>query len=160
MADKATGTVAVVDDDPAVLDSLKFLLEVMGCSVAIFTSAREYLADCEVRPVCMILDQHMPQMTGLELTQKLRANGVSIPVLLITGSPSPAIVARANELGIPLSFVAVHGDVTHALTDVARELHASLVVVGRSAKAFHRLVGSLSHRLTSRNDAPVVVVVP
>jgi|HubBroStandDraft_6_1064221.scaffolds.fasta_scaffold731211_2 two-component system response regulator FixJ len=100
MADKATGTVAIVDDDPAVLDSLKFLLEVMGCTVAIFTSAREYLDAGEVRPACMILDQHMPQMTGLELAQKLRANGVSIPVLLITGSPSPAIVARANELGI------------------------------------------------------------
>jgi nucleotide-binding universal stress UspA family protein len=67
---------------------------------------------------------------------------------------------RANELGVALSFVTVHGDATHSLTDVARDLRANLVVVDRSAKAWHRLAGSLSHRLTSRSDAPVVVVVP
>jgi nucleotide-binding universal stress UspA family protein len=67
---------------------------------------------------------------------------------------------RANEMGIAISFVTGYGDVTHALTDVARELNAKLVVVGRSAKVLHHLAGSLSHRLTSRNDAPVVVVVP
>jgi len=67
---------------------------------------------------------------------------------------------RADELGVALSFVTEYGEVTHALTDVARGLGANLVVVGRSAKVFHRLAGSLSHRLTSRNDAPVVVVVP
>ncbi len=67
---------------------------------------------------------------------------------------------RANELGVKLRFVTEHGDATHALTDVARVLHANFVVVGRSAKVLHRLAGSLSHRLTSRNDAPVVVVVP
>jgi two-component system response regulator FixJ len=100
MSDEVSGTVALVDDDPAVLDSLKFLLEVMGCKVATFTSARAYLASGVARPACIILDQHMPQMTGLELAQKLRADGDTIPVLLITGSPSPAIVARANELGI------------------------------------------------------------
>jgi nucleotide-binding universal stress UspA family protein len=67
---------------------------------------------------------------------------------------------RANELGVALSFVTEHGDATHALTEAARGLHANLVVVGRSAKVLHHLAGSLSHRLTSRNDAPVVVVVP
>jgi nucleotide-binding universal stress UspA family protein len=67
---------------------------------------------------------------------------------------------RAYELGVEISFVTEHGDATHALTDIARASHAYLVVVGRSTKMMHRLAGSLSHRLTSRNDAPVVVVVP
>jgi nucleotide-binding universal stress UspA family protein len=67
---------------------------------------------------------------------------------------------RAREVGVPISFVTDYGEVTHAVTEVARELHAELVVVGRSAKRLHRLGGSLSHRLTCRNDAPVVVVVP
>lgn len=67
---------------------------------------------------------------------------------------------RADELDVALSFVAERGDVTRALTATARRLRANLVVVGRSAKILHRLAGSLSHRLTSRNDAPVVVVVP
>ena len=42
----------------------------------------------------------MPEMTGLELAERLRTDGAGIPILLITGSPSPAIVARAAELGI------------------------------------------------------------
>ena len=67
---------------------------------------------------------------------------------------------RAEELGVELSFVLEHGDATHVLNDIAREVHANLVVVGRSANVLHRLTGSLSRRLTSRNDAPVVVVVP
>jgi nucleotide-binding universal stress UspA family protein len=67
---------------------------------------------------------------------------------------------RAHELGVALRFVTEYGDANHALTDIARALHANLVVVGRSTKVLHHLAGSLSHRLTSRNDAPVVVVVP
>jgi nucleotide-binding universal stress UspA family protein len=67
---------------------------------------------------------------------------------------------RAREVGVPVSFVTEHGEVTDAITDVARAVHAELVVVGRSAKVLHRLAGSLSHRLTCRSDAPVVVVVP
>jgi nucleotide-binding universal stress UspA family protein len=67
---------------------------------------------------------------------------------------------RANELGIELSFVCEYGDAAHALTDIACRVHANLVVVGRSEKVLHHLAGSLSHRLTSRNNAPIVVVVP
>jgi nucleotide-binding universal stress UspA family protein len=67
---------------------------------------------------------------------------------------------RGDELGVPVCLVAEYGDATRVLTDVARELHANLVVVGKSAKRLHQVTGSLSHRLTRRNDAPVVVVVP
>ena len=50
------------------------------------------------RLACLILDHHMPEMTGLELAERMRADGTGIPILLITGSPSPAIVARAAEV--------------------------------------------------------------
>jgi nucleotide-binding universal stress UspA family protein len=66
----------------------------------------------------------------------------------------------AHELGVQLSFLVERGDVTRAVAKVARRLSADLVVVGRSAKLRHQIAGSFSHRLTSRNDAPVVVVVP
>jgi len=69
-------------------------------------------------------------------------------------------VQRANELGVALTFVCEHGDTAQCLAEVARRLHANFVVVGRSTKVLHHLAGSLSHRLTSRNNAPVVVVVP
>ena len=100
MDDKPPGIVAIVDDDLAVLDSLKFLLEVVGYQVSTYPSAAAFLGNGATAPACLIIDQHMPGMTGLELAQKLRDNGTSLPILLITGSPSPAIVARAAQLGI------------------------------------------------------------
>ena len=113
--------VAVIDDDPAVLDSLRFLLELAGHRVATYGSAASFLADRAMRPACLILDHHMPQMTGLALAARLRGEGDMLPVLLITGSPSAAIVAKAAELGVErvlekppsekdlLSFVGAHG---------------------------------------------------
>jgi two-component system, LuxR family, response regulator FixJ len=92
--------VAIVDDDLAVRDSLQFLLVIVGCPVETFASAAEYLKVEQQHPACLILDQHMPEMTGLELAERLRADGSGSPILLITGSPSPAIVTRAAELGI------------------------------------------------------------
>lgn len=95
-----SGGVAIVDDDPAVLDSLKLLLEVTGHSVTAFGSAADFLQNCASRPSCLILDHHMPQISGLELVARLRTTGATVPVLLITGSASLAIGARAAQLGI------------------------------------------------------------
>lgn len=95
-----SGIVGIVDDDTAVLDSLKFLLEVVGYQVSTYASASAFLGDGTIDPACLIIDQHMPGMTGLELAQKLRDHGATIPILLVTGSPSPAIVSRAAQLGI------------------------------------------------------------
>jgi two-component system, LuxR family, response regulator FixJ len=100
MTGSPRGTIAIVDDDPAVRDSLRFLLEVMGYSAATFGSAAEFLNAERGHLTCVVLDHQMPHMTGLELAQKLNADGARIPILLITGSPSPAINARAAELGI------------------------------------------------------------
>jgi two-component system response regulator FixJ len=102
--DNRIGPVAIVDDDPAVLDSLRFLLEVAGHRVAVFASAAQYLAqyvaNCGPRPTCLIVDQHMPGMTGLELIARLRISGAEVPAMLVTGSSSRTIVTRAAELGI------------------------------------------------------------
>ncbi len=121
MVTNNNGAVAVIDDDPAVLDSLKFLLELAGHLVRTYASAGAFLDDCRADPACLILDHHMPMMTGLELAARLRDDGVAIPMLLITGSPSPAILARALALGVEkvlekppgaddlLDFVSMHG---------------------------------------------------
>ena len=100
MAGSETGVVAIVDDDSAVRDSLKFVLEVSGHNVVTYASAAEFLGNRDTHPACLILDQHMPQMTGLELTARLRREGETLPVLLITASPSPDIAAQAAQLGV------------------------------------------------------------
>ena len=93
-------TVAIIDDDHAVLNSFRFLLEAIGYTVETFASASEFLKANVQHFACLILDNHMPNMTGLELVERLRADGSDIPIMLVTGSPSPAIVARAVELNI------------------------------------------------------------
>ena len=102
MTEAERRTVAIVDDDHAVRDSLRFLLEVIGYTVELFASAADFL-QANVRDfACLILDHHMPNMTGLELAERLRAGGAVIPILLITSSPSPTITARAATLGVKL----------------------------------------------------------
>jgi two-component system response regulator FixJ len=92
--------VAIVDDDQDVRDSFQFLLEIIGHPVETFAFGVEFLKADKQHLACLILDHHMPEMAGLELAEQIRADGSKIPILLITGGPSPTIVARAAELGI------------------------------------------------------------
>jgi FixJ family two-component response regulator len=92
--------VAVIDDDLAVLESFRFLLEAAGYAVAAFNSAAAFLGDRAILPSCLIVDQHMPQMTGLELVAHLRSQASDTPALLVTAAPTASIVARANQLGV------------------------------------------------------------
>jgi len=78
----------------------------------------------------------------------------------ITRGLQSQVERAAKELGVQVTFLVEPGDVTRTVTSIAKELNADLVVVGRSAKPLHQIAGSLSHRLTCRHDAPVVVVVP
>jgi FixJ family two-component response regulator len=100
MSDIKQRAVGIVDDDQAARDSLRFLLEVVGHRVETFASAGEFLSAERHDLACLILDHHMPDMTGLQLAEKLLADGSGIRILLITGSLSPAILARATEIGI------------------------------------------------------------
>ncbi len=93
--------VAVIDDDNDVGAVLGRLLETMGYQVEIFTSALEFLSSARTdRLACLIVDQNMPRMTGLEMIEKLSEQGVSIPTLLITGVYDSAVDRRASELGV------------------------------------------------------------
>jgi two-component system, LuxR family, response regulator FixJ len=100
MTEAMPRTVAIVDDDEAVRDSLQFLLGSSGHVTEAFASAAEFFKSEMHHLACLILDHHMPHMTGLELLERLRDLGVGIPVLLITGSPSAAIAAQAAALGV------------------------------------------------------------
>ncbi len=100
MSEDRTHEVVIVDDDEAVLDSFRFMLEAAGLPVATYRSAVAYLDRGTTHPCCLILDQHMPCMTGLELAERLRADGIEVRILLMSAMLSPTIVARATELGV------------------------------------------------------------
>lgn len=94
-------TVAVVDDDDAVRDLLRFLLELAGFAVATFGSAAQFLNEASFDDLsCLVVDQHMPGQTGLQLINSLRSQGTTLPVALITGSPSADLLRQASELGV------------------------------------------------------------
>jgi FixJ family two-component response regulator len=89
--------IAVVDDDDAVRDSLRFFLETVDHPIVAFASGPEFLAHDGSGLACLILDHHMPEMTGLQVAEQLRGDGSRLAILLVTGLPSPSIVARAAE---------------------------------------------------------------
>ena len=95
--------VAVIDDDPAVCNSLKFLLELEGFTVRLYGSAEELLSDSSLRDLsCLIVDQVMPAMSGLDMVAQLRRLGILAPAILVTSRPSAVLRTRAESAGIPI----------------------------------------------------------
>jgi FixJ family two-component response regulator len=100
MTDGRIGKVAIIDDDLAALQSLQFLLEVRGHIVAAYQSASAFLAAGDTKVACMIVDHHMPHMSGLELVGALRNAGVGCRIMLMTGASSAPIRDIAASLGV------------------------------------------------------------
>ena len=95
------GIIAVVDDDDAVRDSLLFLLETAGYDVHGYASAQAFLPEAgQYHWRYLVVDQHMPLVTGLDLVARLRRAGQEVPTLLITGSLTPDMIDRAAALGV------------------------------------------------------------
>jgi two-component system response regulator FixJ len=100
MQERPRSLVGIVDDDAAVRDSLRFLLEAAGFRVVAYPSAEGFLtASRDDKCGCLLLDQHMPIATGLDLLRRLRDAGCDLPVAIMTGSPSAQLTRRAIELG-------------------------------------------------------------
>ena len=89
MTDQSPGfTIAVVDDEPRILESLKNLLESADYAVRSFASAATLLeSDCLAEIDCLISDIDMPVMDGFELLRVAHAARPELPVILITGHP-------------------------------------------------------------------------
>jgi len=92
--------VTVVDDDESVRDALKGFLQSVGFTAEIFSSAEALLgSDVLDRTSCLIVDVHMPVMTGLELQYRLRNDQSRIPMIFITAGDDPAARAQALKAG-------------------------------------------------------------
>lgn len=98
---KETHTVLVVDDDAAVRNALKFVLEIEGFQVRLYAGAQALLDDDDL-PVlgCLVVDFRMPGMDGLELIERLRADRVALPVILICSRFSDGLKTRAMQAGV------------------------------------------------------------
>jgi two-component system, LuxR family, response regulator FixJ len=90
----------IVDDDDAVRDSLKVLLEVDGLDIEDYDSAEAFARYyTKPRRGCVILDQHLPLMTGLDFLMSKVGRSLGIPVVLLTGRGDRALKDRALAAG-------------------------------------------------------------
>lgn len=93
-------TIFLVDDDPGVLASLRFLLESNGYTVAIYSSAKAFLDNYDfTRPGCLLLDLSMPEMDGLELQTRLCAQVPELPIIFVSGHGTVPNCVRALKAG-------------------------------------------------------------
>jgi FixJ family two-component response regulator len=81
-------------------DAASVLLEAAGHLVETFESAVDFPKSDTSDLACLVLDHHMPHMTGLEVAERLRADRSGLSILLITALRSPTMLARVTELGI------------------------------------------------------------
>ena len=135
-------TVHVVDDDPAIRLSLRFLIESMGLAVELHPSAAAFL-DCydPATPGCIVLDMRMPGMSGLDLQQRLTELEYVIPVIILTGYGDIPTAVRATRAGAvdfiekPVSDQVLLQRIERALArdQAAREQQAVLAPIRRGA---------------------------
>lgn len=93
-------TVAMIDDDAAVLDSLRMALASQGITVRPFNSAEAFLALADKGDItCIVSDVRMPGMSGLELQRALAASGSALPLILMTGHGDIAMAVLALKDG-------------------------------------------------------------
>jgi two-component system, LuxR family, response regulator FixJ len=97
----ATPIIYLVDDDAAVRDSLRLLLETHDRPVRDFAMPGSLLEEANAMPAgCLLLDYQLPGMNGLELLGRLRDFGVEMPAILITGRCDRQLRHRAAAAGV------------------------------------------------------------
>ena len=115
-------TVHVIDDDEAMRDSVAFLLDIQGFGVKLYDSGPSFLkAVPSLVGGCILTDIRMPDMTGLELIRRLKADGVDLPVIVMTGHGDVPLAVEAMKAGVvdfiekPFSHTALVSAVRAAL---------------------------------------------
>lgn len=93
-------TVALIDDDSAVLHSMRLLIESRDIPVACFESAEAFLDQLpDAKPSCVVADVRMPGMTGLELQRELKQRNHEAPLILISGHADVSMAVEALKQG-------------------------------------------------------------
>ncbi len=94
-------TIYIVDDDEAIRDSVRLLLESAGFNnIALYQSGRVFLSEAEPQPGdCLLLDVRMPDIDGLELQNELNRRGSRLAVIIMTGHADVPVAVRAMKAG-------------------------------------------------------------
>ena len=94
------GTVFLLDDEPGMLKALTRLLKAEGFTVRGFTSAKTFLENFRAEELsCLVLDVAMPELSGLELQQRLTHAGILLPIVFLTGRGDIPMTVQAIKAG-------------------------------------------------------------
>jgi FixJ family two-component response regulator len=98
--DRTPKLTAIIDDDEAMQDSLRDLMEAGGLLARCFGSAEEFLeSDLHNRAACLIVDIRMPKMSGLQLQAKLQEEECNVPIIFITAHGDARMRIQAMRRG-------------------------------------------------------------
>ena len=127
--------VHVADDDDAIRRSVAFALKTSGFRVKIYESGSDLLKQgSDIEPGCILLDIRMPGMDGLEVQEALRAKGVTLPVIIMTGHGDVSLAVRAMKAGA---------------VDFIEKPFQKAVLLG----AIEQAMGRLNHAAANREQA-------
>jgi RNA polymerase sigma factor (sigma-70 family) len=150
-------TVFIVDDNPAIRKSLRWLIESVGMQVQTHESAQDFLDRYDPsRPGCVVLDVRMPGLSGLELQETLRERDIDIPIIIVTGYADVPMAVRAMRAGAvdfiekPVSDQLLLDDIQRAIAQDAQN---------RQYSAEHRILNERISRLTPREHQVMQKVV-
>jgi FixJ family two-component response regulator len=103
--------VVLVEDDPAVLHALAFAFETEGYDVDAFARAEDVLERLPLGGgLCLVIDEKLPRLKGLDLLALLRERGVSAPAIIITSNPPDHTRRRAAAAGVEIVEKPLMGD--------------------------------------------------
>ena len=132
--------VHVADDDDAIRRSVAFALKTSGFRVQVYESGSELLKQGpDIEPGCILLDIRMPGMDGLEVQEALKAKGVTLPVIIMTGHGDVSLAVRAMKAGA---------------VDFIEKPFQKAVLLG----AIEQAMGRLNHAQTNREQASEAAV--
>ena len=104
-------TVYVVDDDAAVRRALEFALDLEGFEVETFESGEALLLrDRPPAPGCLVIDERLPGVSGLDTLRQMRARHVDLPAIFVTSHPKPAFREAAALAGAPILEKPLEGE--------------------------------------------------
>ena len=99
-ADQKSKLIAIIDDDEAMQDSLRDLMEAAGLAARCFGCAEDFLkSDLHCKAACLIVDIRMPKMSGLELQARLKEEECNIPIIFITAHGDARMRIQAMRRG-------------------------------------------------------------
>ena len=140
--------VFVVDDDVSVRESLDLLIRTAGWQPETYASAQAFLARARVpAPSCLVLDVSLPDLTGLDLQQRIGPERFDLPIIFITGHGDIPMSVRAMKAGA-VEFLTKPFDDEMLLQAIAGAIERSRTVRGRQAElqTLRDRYTGLSHR--------------